>query len=108
MVFSVSINSPLEVEMPKQKYIVRLSTEERETLEQLVNKGKAAAYKRLSKNTIHGVFGLRPVRSEFEPGSQKASLLAVHPWTQEAVERFFDSLLIPITGKNYPNMMPFW
>jgi len=32
--------------MPAKRYIVRLSLEERETLEQLVNRGKAAAYKR--------------------------------------------------------------
>ncbi len=32
--------------MPGKKYIVELSSEEREELETLVNKGKAAAYKR--------------------------------------------------------------
>lgn len=32
--------------MPEKRYIVRLSLEERETLEQLVNRGKVAAYKR--------------------------------------------------------------
>ena len=32
--------------MSNKKYVVRLSNEERETLEQLVNRGKAAAYKR--------------------------------------------------------------
>ncbi len=37
--------------------------------------GVSNVSKRASKNTSHGVVGRRPVRSEFEPGSQKAALL---------------------------------
>lgn len=35
-----------------KKYIVRLTTDERSELEQLVNKGKIAAYKRLNAQIL--------------------------------------------------------
>lgn len=67
--------------MPK-KYIVRLSSDERQDLENLVKKGKAAAYKRL-----HAQILLQADVSEAGPGWTDRQIEAAFPITLRTIER---------------------
>jgi len=67
--------------MPK-KYIVRLSPEERAQLEELVNKGRAAAYKRL-----HSQILLKADIGEEGPGWKDIKISEAFDVTVQTVER---------------------
>lgn len=71
--------------MPDKKYIVELSLEEREELDTLVNKGKAAAYKRK-----HAMILLKADQGQYGPGwpdRRIADAFEVAPRTVERVRQ---------------------
>lgn len=71
--------------MPDKKYIVELSLEEREELDTLVNKGKAAAYKRK-----HAMILLKADQGKYGPGwpdRRIADAFDVAPRTVERVRQ---------------------
>ena len=73
--------------MPKKKYIVTLTVEERAHLRNLITKGKAAAYKqwhaRILLKTVQGAHGEHWIDEEIEKA------LDVHPTTVERLRKRF-------------------